>query len=126
MYNDNPVWNTLVDKGMKEKELAEKIGEQIAKRLNEVGMSQRELADLTGITEVSMSRYIRGERIPNGIIVAKIATALHTTSDELLGSGKTEEDPELAYYRVQRVIARNVRSWTAKQRADLCYALFDV
>ena len=83
-----------------------KIGEQIAKRLNEMGISQRELADLTGITEV--------------------ANALHTTSDELLGSGKTEEDPELAYYRVQRVIARNVRSWTAKQRADLCYALFDV
>ena len=110
MYNDNPVWNTLVDKGMKEKELAEKIGEQIAKRLNEVGMSQRELADLTGITEVSMSRYIRGERTPNGIIVAKIANALHTTSDELLGSGKTEEDPELAYYRVQRVIARKHRT----------------
>lgn len=126
MYNDNLVWKTLVDKGMKKKDLAEKIGEQIAKRLNEVGMSQRELADLTGITEVSMSRYIRGERIPNGTIVAKIATALHTTSDELLGSGKTEEDPELAYYRVQQVIARNVRSWTAKQRADLCYALFDV
>lgn len=126
MYNDNPVWNTLVDKGMKKKELAEKIGEQIAKRLNEVGMSQRELADLIGITEVSMSRYIRGERTPDGINVAKIANALHTTSDELLGSGKTEEDPELAYYRVQRVIARNVRSWTAKQRADLCYALFDV
>ena len=126
MYNDNPVWNTLVDKGMKEKERAEKIGEQIAKRLNEVGMSQRELADLTGITEVSMSRYIRGERIPNGTIVAKIATALHTTSDELLGIRNTEEDPELAYYKVQRVIARNVRSWTAKQRADLCYALFDV
>ena len=103
-----------------------KIGEQIAKRLNEMGMSQRELADLTGITEVSMSRYIRGERTPDGIIVAKIATALHTTSDELLGSGKTEEDPELAYYRVQRVIARSVRNWTAKQRADLCYALFDV
>ena len=103
-----------------------RIGEQIAKRLNEVGISQRKLADLTGITEVSMSRYIRGERIPNGQIVAKIATALHTTSDELLGIRKTEEDPELAYYKVQRVIARNVRSWTAKQRADLCYALFDV
>lgn len=32
MYNDNPVWKTLVDKGMKKKELAEKIGEQIAKK----------------------------------------------------------------------------------------------
>lgn len=103
-----------------------KIGERISKRLNEAGISQRKLADLIGVTEVSMSRYIRGERTPNGIIVAKIATALHTTSDELLGSSKTEEDPELAYYKVQRVIARNVRSWTAKQRADICYALFDV
>ena len=60
MYNYNPL---LVDF---------RIGEQIAKRLNEVGISQRELADLTGITEVAMSRYIRGERIPNGTIVANI------------------------------------------------------
>ena len=42
------------------------LGERIAGLLKQLGITQRELAERIGITEVSMSRYIRGDRTPKG------------------------------------------------------------
>lgn len=49
------------------------------------GMTQRELAEKTGITEVSISRYINGSRIPRGPQIAFISEVLKVTTDFLLG-----------------------------------------
>ena len=68
------------------------LGERIAGLINELGISQRELADRIGVTEVSMSRYIRGDRTPKGPIIADMATALNTTTDYLLGVGKKDDE----------------------------------
>ena len=101
------------------------LGGRISELLTKNGLTQRELAEMVGVTEVSMSRYIRGDCAPRGPILANIAIALHTTSDYLLGQ-EVEEDPELVYYRTQRAIARNVNNWSNKQKADLVNALFNV
>lgn len=100
------------------------LGERISELLSKNGLSQRELADKVGVTEVSMSRYIKGDRVPKGPIIANIALALHTTSDYLLGQ-ETEEDSETVYYQTQRAIARNASKWSQKQKADLVNALFE-
>lgn len=102
----------------------QKLGERISELLTKNGLSQRELAERVGVTEVSMSRYIRGDRVPKGPIIMNIAVALHTTAEYLLGIEK-EEDSELAYYQTQRAIARNAGKWTPKQKADLVNALFE-
>ena len=103
------------------------LGSRILDLLQKQGITQRELAEMVGVTEVSMSRYIKGDRIPKAPIIANIALALHTTSDYLLGhETEIEEDSELEYYRTQRAIARNAKNWTKKQKADLVNALFDV
>lgn len=101
----------------------ETLGKRILMLLDKERMTQRELADIVGVTEVSMSRYIKGDRTPKAPILANIAAALHTTSEYLLG---TEEntDSELEYYKTQRSIARNAENWTPKQKADLVIALF--
>ena len=91
------------------------LGTRISDLLEQQGLSQRELADRIGVTEVSMSRYIKGERTPKGPIIANIAKVLHTTSDFLLGH-ETEES----------AIARNAKKWTKKQKADLVNALFEI
>lgn len=78
-----------------EKEEAQKLnlGERIKKRLEELGMSQRELASAVNVTEVSMSRYISNDRTPKGPVISQIARVLGVTSDWLLGlSDKTETD----------------------------------
>ena len=99
------------------------LGGRISELLEKQRLSQRELATIVGVTEVSMSRYINGERMPKGPVVARIADALHTTTDHLLGKEEAE-DPELAYYQAQRIIARHSQNWTQKQKADLVNALF--
>lgn len=48
------------------------------------GMSQRELADKVGITEVSLSRYINGNRIPKAPVAMCIARALGVNIEEIL------------------------------------------
>ena len=101
------------------------IGERIAGLLMEQGKTQRELAKQVGTTGASISRYIKGDRVPNGPILANIAKALHTTTDYLLGNEKDSNDPELEYNYTQRAIARNANRWSKKQKLDLVNALFE-
>lgn len=61
------------------------MGGRIKQRLEELGMSQRELAKACKITDVSMSRYISGGRTPKGPIISQMARVLGVTSDWLLG-----------------------------------------
>jgi len=101
------------------------IGERIAGLLREQDKSQRELARQAGITNASISRYIKGDRVPKGPILANIAKALHTTTDYLVGNEKDSNDPELEYNYTQRSIARNANRWSKKQKLDLVSALFE-
>lgn len=39
-----------------------KIGEQLTKKRNECGMSQQEVADRLGVSDVTISRYEKGSR----------------------------------------------------------------
>lgn len=48
------------------------------------GMTQKALAEKTGITEVSISRYLNGQRIPRGPQIVVLAKALNVTCDYLL------------------------------------------
>ena len=101
------------------------IGKRIAGLLMEQGKTQRELAEQVGTTGASISRYVKGYRIPKGTILANIAKALHTTTDYLLGNEKDSNDPELEYNYTQRAIARNANRWSKKQKLDLVNALFE-
>ena len=73
-----------------------------------------------------MSRYISGDRIPKGPVIANLATALHVDAGYLLGINTEENDSELEFYRTQRAIARNAKYWTPKQKADLVNAIMGV
>lgn len=66
------------------------IGYRIKNRLDEIGMSQRELADKCKLTEVSMSRYINGTRIPKASTICIMAKTLYTTPNSLLGWENTK------------------------------------
>ena len=60
--------------------------------IKSMGISQRELAKKIGCTEVTISRYITGERVPSATVVVKIANVLGVSVDYLIGneSGNTE------------------------------------
>lgn len=69
------------------------------------GMSQREFAKKIGIQEASLSRYIKGERLPKVTIGNKIAEELGCTLAYLLGDDANvngyEEITVEDIYRIQ-------------------------
>ena len=76
--------------------------EKLKKLMRERRMSQRDLAGMSGVTEAAMSRYLSGERQPRADTLANMATALHTTSNDLLGL-----EPPTEVEQVFRLVARN-------------------
>lgn len=106
--------------------MSNELGTRISDLLKQNGLTQKEFADKVGVTYVSMCRYINGDRIPKGPVIAKIATALHVDAGYLLGINQEDDDSELEFYRTQRAIARNVKYWTPKQKADLVNAIMGV
>lgn len=96
------------------------LGLRIAETLQKRGMPQKELAARIGVTEAVMSRYISGARDPKPEMLADIATALHTTSDFLLGI----ENEEFSHPKIRRMIARNASKMTEQEKRELINALF--
>lgn len=105
--------------------MEQSLGNRIAKLLNQSNMTQRELANKIHITEASMSRYVRGNRIPKGSTIANITAILHTTTDYLLNGNdnSSTSDLESEYRKIYCLIARNAPQMTFKQRRDLINAL---
>lgn len=57
--------------------------------MEEAHISQVKLAKIIGITNVSISRYLSGNRSPRIEIVVKLAKYFHVSSDFLLGLSNT-------------------------------------
>lgn len=87
------------------------------------GITQRQLAERINVTEASMSRYVKGERKPRLNTVADMATALHTTSDYLLGRDSVH-DETFDFAQVRRMLARHSSELTAEEKNELINALF--
>lgn len=100
--------------------MAKDLGMRITKALKDQNMTQKELGSRIGATETVVSRYISGSREPKPEMLANIATALHTTSDYLLGIEKDEFD----HPKIKRLIARNASAMSDEDKRDLINALF--
>lgn len=48
-------------------------------------ISQRDMAKMSGLTEVTISRYLKGERVPNLTDAITLANVLHVSLDYLSG-----------------------------------------
>ena len=58
--------------------------EKLKTLLKRQEITQRELAEKAGTTEVSVSRYLRGQRTPRLLTLAAIAQVLGVSIDDLL------------------------------------------
>lgn len=61
------------------------IGERIVYLREKQGISQKELAQMLGITAASLSRYENNLYDPKSAIITNLCQLLHTSSDYLLG-----------------------------------------
>ena len=60
-----------------------KFSERLCKKMREVGVERWRLSQLTGISEVSISRYMNGKATPSAFNLERIAIALKCSSSEL-------------------------------------------
>lgn len=79
------------------------ITKRLLELIGEKSLSQKDLSMITGLTESTISRYVSGERIPRGANLVKLAKALDTTVDDLLGNNREEDDIE----EIINLVARN-------------------
>ena len=63
----------------------ESLGDRIANLRKELDINQKELATKVRITEASLSRYENNLREPKSEIIVRLAKALETSTDYLLG-----------------------------------------
>lgn len=101
--------------------MASNTGKVILEQLKKLSMSQKELAEVTGLTESAVSRYVKGERVPRGINLMKIANALSITVDQLLADN-TKDDIDV----VKNLIARNASKMSDKDRLELINLLTNI
>lgn len=69
---------------MNELEWMKMFGNNLKRLLKEVGLTQRELADETGLSESTISSYINGQRMPSVKALINIGYALDCYEDDLI------------------------------------------
>lgn len=68
---------------MTEQECRHEFAVRLRRLMFREGISQKDLSDMTGISEVTLSNYINGKRTPNFFNVDKISKALGCSIDSL-------------------------------------------
>jgi len=95
-------------------------GERFKQALKNKALTQAKLAEMLGVTPVSVSRWATNEREPDDTTKLKIAGILGVTTDYLMGREEQKNAPSPQGERVQRRIDTNLieipvisREWTA-------------
>lgn len=91
--------------------------EKVLQLMTERGISQKQLASLSGITESSISRYLRSEQRPRVDVVINIAKALHVDPQFLLSD--EEQSDESAYSTIATAIARKGKELSLEEKTEL-------
>ena len=61
------------------------LSDRLKQSISERGITQRQLAALCDTTEVSVSRWVRGKRVPDAETLYRLCKALDVSADYLLG-----------------------------------------
>lgn len=91
--------------------------EKVKRLMENKGINQKRLSQLSGITEASVCRYLRGDRTARLDILINFAKALDVTVEYLLND---DEETEIRpYTEIAASIARNGGSLTAEEKNKL-------
>lgn len=86
--------------------------------LKDKHITQKELCNLTGLTEATVSRYVNGSRLPSTISLKKIADALNVTPTDLLFPVQTDPDV-ITYPELLCAFKRLASSMTKNQKKEI-------
>ena len=91
--------------------------EKVKQLMQDQNINQKQLSQRSGITEASVSRYLKSERTARIDIIVNFAKALNVTTEYLLNDDdETELEP---YTEIATAIARNGGELTAEEKNKL-------
>ncbi len=90
--------------------------ERMLGELRRHGMTQHDLAQAAGVGDVSICRYINGERTPRSDVIVRLANALNVSTGYLMGF---DMKPEEAYADTRSAILSNGPMWSGEQVTEL-------
>lgn len=75
---------SLYNENLSDKEWSKLFGLKLKRIIHDKGLTQTELADLSGMSRVAVNSYIRGKKLPTIYNINKIAKALNYSISELI------------------------------------------
>lgn len=97
--------------------MADTFNGRLSLLLQQKNMTQKDLAARAGVTEAAISHYLKGDRTPRASVLTRIAEALNSTTDYLMGGAEVDSVSELNY--AKRLIARNVHQMSKEEKMDI-------
>lgn len=91
--------------------------EKVKLLMHSKGFNQKQLSRASGITEASVSRYLKGDRIARMDIIINFAKALGVSVEYLL-----KEDDQIhlnSFTEISTAIARNGKNLSIEEKAEL-------
>ena len=104
--------------------MAKGFKERIKSLMEHDKLSQKELANLSGISEASISRYISGDLKPRMDILINIAKVFNVSTSYLVGEDDTKSESN-AFEETLCVVTRNKSKLDDAQKAELIKVLFE-
>lgn len=98
--------------------MSKEMKNKISDLLKQKNMTQKELSLQTGISEAAICHYIKGDRVPRGVNLVKIARALNVPATVIL-------DNEYNFEEIRLLIARNAQNMTIIQKFELIKILVE-
>lgn len=86
----------------------EKFGEFVSKLRKERGMTQKELAERLFVSDKAVSKWERGQSLPDITMLNPLAEALGVTSAELLNCGRLEESEKIDASQVDELVEKAI------------------
>lgn len=97
------------------------LNDKIKKLMNDAGLTQKQLADKSKVTEASMSKYLKGTRTPRTDVVVKIAKALGVSVEALIGDSASKSP----FSEAQAALARCKSGLTEEDKKKLMKFLLE-
>jgi transcriptional regulator with XRE-family HTH domain len=92
------------------------IGHRIKECRDDVGFSQKSLAQLIDVSPSAVNQYEKGEKVPSTETLLKLAKALGVTTDYLLGASK---EKDILVDREVSIAFRDFKGLTLKDRVNI-------
>ncbi len=96
-----------------------KWNEKVLELMTKRGVSQKQLAEKTGIAESSVSRYLNGAVEPKVNILVDFAKILGVSPQYLLEDSESDKDTEDAFTSISTAIARKGKELTLEEKYKL-------